>query len=226
MNETIKNSTYSLVSKKIFLGFSGLVLLGFIIGHLLGNMSMFVGQEAINAYAYFLHQNKGPVNIARAFLLVNLITHIYFSINLTLINNAASKTAYAVQNNIETSFASKTMIYSGLIILSFLIYHLMHFTFGFINSNSYGLIDSKNRTDVYTMVIHGFSNGYISVIYLFSLFFLGLHLSHAFFSVCQTFSITDTRKSIHKIKNISKVIAFVICFSYMMIPISVFLKII
>jgi succinate dehydrogenase / fumarate reductase cytochrome b subunit len=226
MNETIENSSYSLVSKKIFLGFSGLILLSFIVGHLLGNMSMFVGQEAINAYAYFLHKNKGPVNMARIFLLINLVTHIYFSINLTLINNAASKTAYAVQKNIQTSLASKTMIYSGLIIFAFLIYHLLHFTFGFINPDSYGLIDNKNRTDVYTMVVHGFSNGYISIIYITSLSFLGLHLSHAFFSVCQTFSITSTKNSIHKSKQISKIIACVIFLGYVMIPISVFFKII
>jgi len=226
MNKIVKNSDYSLVSKKIFLGFSGLVLLGFIVGHLLGNMSMFVGQEAINAYAYFLHKNKLPVNAARIFLLINLILHVYFSINLTLINNSASKTSYSIQNNIQTSFASKTMIYSGGVILFFLIYHLLHFTFGVINSNSYGLMDNKNRADVYTMVVQGFLNGYISVFYLLSLCFLGLHLSHAFFSVCQTFSITATKNSIQNMQQVSKLIAFVIFFGYAMIPLSVFFKII
>lgn len=217
-NDNIINSNYSIVGKKILLGFSGLILLGFIVGHLIGNLSILIGPEAINSYAYFLHKNKMLIYCARIFLLINLFIHLYLSISLTLANSAAKQVDYVHKVNIRTTFASKTMIISGLIILAFLIYHLLHFTVGVIEPDSYGLIDNKKRLDVYTMVVNSFSNIYISLIYMFALICLGLHLSHAFFSVCQTFSITNTGKAIYKIRNASKIISIIIIFGYLTIP--------
>jgi succinate dehydrogenase / fumarate reductase cytochrome b subunit len=202
MNNVISSSV---VGKKIVLGSCGLVLLGFIVGHLLGNLSVFAGQDAINSYAHFLHQSKLLLYSARIFLLFNLITHVYLSISLTLINKNAKQIEYEYNQSLQTTFASKTMIISGFIILSFLVYHLLHFTFGFINPDSYGLIDHKKRFDVYTMLIDNFTDVSISAIYVISLLCLGLHLSHAFFSVCQTFSITSTKDSIKKVHDGSKI---------------------
>jgi len=222
MNKNIISTNYSLIEKKIFLGFSGLVLLTFIIGHLIGNMSIFVSQDAINSYAYFLHKNKLLVYSARIFLLFNLMIHLYFSISITYINNKAKQTDYAVKNNISATFMSRTMIYSGFVILIFLIYHLLHFTLGVIDPCIY--LDNKERFDVYTMVYKGFSNGYISLIYIVSLLCLGLHLSHAFFSVCQTFSIISSAKMIKNTRFYSLVLSGIIVLSYIMIPISIFFQ--
>lgn len=221
MNNVIGSSV---VGKKIVLGFSGLVLLGFIIGHLLGNLSVFAGQDAINSYAHFLHQSKLLLYSARIFLLFNLVIHIYLSISLTLINKHAKQIEYEYSQNLRTTFASKTMIISGFIILAFLVYHLLHFTFGFINPDSYGLIDHKKRFDVYTMLVDNFTSTSIASIYVISLLCLGLHLSHAFFSVCQTFSITNTKDSIEKVHNASKVLSIIIIFGYLLIPISILLE--
>jgi succinate dehydrogenase / fumarate reductase cytochrome b subunit len=217
---------YSIISKKLFLGFSGVVLLGFIVGHLLGNLTFFLGQDAINNYAYFLHHNKALVYSARVVLFINLIIHLYFSITITLINRAAKDVNYIVNRNVRTTFASKTMIYSGLLILFFLIYHLCHFTFGFIDSDFYGLYDSKNRLDVYGYIYHSFSNIFIILFYISSLVCLGLHLSHAFFSVCQTFSITSSSKTILSVQKKSQVLGGLLAMCYMLIPLSVFLKVI
>jgi succinate dehydrogenase / fumarate reductase cytochrome b subunit len=225
-NDNTINSNYSIVGKKILLGFSGLILLGFIVGHLIGNLSILVGPEAINSYAYFLHDNKMLLYSARGFLLINLFIHLYISISLTLSNSAAKQVDYTYKANIRTTFASKTMIFSGLIVLAFLIYHLLHFTFGVINPDSYGLVDHKKRFDVYTMVISAFSNVYISLIYIAALISLGFHLSHAFFSVCQTFSITNTGKAIYKIRNASKIISAIIIFGYLLIPTTILFEIV
>jgi succinate dehydrogenase / fumarate reductase cytochrome b subunit len=223
MNNVINSSV---VGKKIVLGFSGLVLLGFIVGHLLGNLSVFAGQDAINSYAHFLHQSKLLLYSARIFLLINLVIHIYLSISLTLINKHAKQVEYEYSQNMRTTFASKTMILSGFVILAFLVYHLLHFTFGFINPDSYGLIDHKKRFDVYTMLIDNFTNVSIALIYVVSLVCLGSHLSHAFFSVCQTFSITSTKESIERVHSASKVLSVVIVFGYLLIPFSILLEII
>jgi len=226
MNNDKMQNNYSIIGRKLFLGFSGLVLLGFIIGHLLGNLTFFLGRDALNNYAYFLHNNKALVYSARVFLLINLTIHLYFSITITLINNAAKDVKYIVNRNMRTTFASKTMIFSGLLIFAFLIYHLCHFTFGWIDSDFHGLYDSKNRLDVYGYVYHSFSNAFISLFYLSSLVCLGLHLSHAFFSVCQTFSITSSSHSISNIQKKSQILGGFLAMLYMSIPLSVFLKII
>lgn len=225
-NDNKTQINYSIIGRKLFLGFSGFVLLGFIVGHLLGNLTFFLGQDAINNYAYFLHHNKALVYSARVVLFINLLIHLYFSITITLINRAAKDVNYIVNRNVRTTFASKTMIYSGLFILFFLIYHLCHFTFGFIDSDFYGLYDNKNRLDVYGYVYHSFSNVFIVLFYLSSLVCLGLHLSHAFFSVCQTFSITSNKNTIADVHKKSQVIGGVLALCYMAIPLSVLFKIV
>lgn len=227
MNNKIKAiSDYSIIGKKIFLGFSGMVLLGFIVGHLLGNLSVFAGEDAINSYAYFLHNNKILLYTARVFLLFMLIVHIYFSFSLTYLNNAAREKDYTCKQNINSTFASRTMIYSGLMILCFIVFHLLHFTLGKIQPQFYGITDDKNRVNVYSMLINNFTNPFISAIYIFAMLCLGLHLSHAFFSVCQTFSIVNTHNSIHKARNISVIVSAIIIVGYVSIPLTIFLKII
>jgi len=226
INKNIESSNYTVVGKKIFVGLSGLVLLLFIIAHLLGNLTILAGSDAINSYGHFLHQNKCLVYPARVVLLIMLLAHLYYSISLTFINNQAKQTDYKYKHNFSNTLASKTMIYSGLIILVFLVYHLLHFTFGYINPGSYGLLDDKKRFDIFTMVVDNFSNGYISLIYVVSLLCLGLHLSHAFFSVCQTLSIVNTNQSIHIARRVSLVFSIIIIIGYISIPIAIFMEII
>jgi succinate dehydrogenase / fumarate reductase cytochrome b subunit len=227
MNNKIQAiSDYSIIGKKIFLGFSGMVLLGFIVGHLLGNLSVFAGEDAINSYAYFLHNNKVLLYTARVFLLFMLIVHIYFSFSLTFANHAAREKDYTCKQNLSSTFASRTMIYSGVMILVFIVFHLLHFTLGKIKPEFYGILDEQNRINVYYMLVQNFANPIIGLIYIFSMLCLGLHLSHAFFSVCQTFSIINTHESIHKARNLSIIASLIIIVGYISIPVTIFLKII
>jgi succinate dehydrogenase / fumarate reductase cytochrome b subunit len=219
-------SSISIIGKKIYVGFTGLLLLGFIIGHLLGNFTYFVGQNAINDYAYFLHHNPALIYSARVVLLFSLITHVYFSVSLAYINKNARQTPYLIKKNIYSTFASNTMIYSGIFILIFIVYHLLHFTLGIINPDFHNLLDEKGRIDVYSMVRNNFQNGFISAFYVFSLINLGLHLSHAFFSVCQTLSILSARKTIHKFHNLGQVLGIVIALGYISIPLLTFIDLI
>jgi succinate dehydrogenase / fumarate reductase cytochrome b subunit len=225
-NKVQTTSDYSIIGKKIFLGFSGMALLGFIVGHLLGNFSVFAGADAINSYAYFLHNNKILLYTARVFLLFMLAVHVYFSISLTMLNNSAREKDYVCKQNLSASLASRTMIYSGILILAFIVFHLLHFTLGKINPEFHGVLDAKNRMDVYYMLIKNFSSPLITFIYVVAMGCLGLHLSHAFFSVCQTFSIINTHENIHKARRISTVLSGIIILGYLSIPLTIFMKII
>jgi len=225
-DQTQTISNYSVIGKKIFLGFSGMVLLGFILGHLLGNLSVYAGADAINSYAYFLHNNKALLYTARFFLLFMLTVHVYFSFSLTFSNNAAREKDYSCKQNLSSTLASRTMIYSGVAILCFIVFHLLHFTLGKIQPEFYGILDEKNRVNVYYMLIKNFSNPVIGLVYISAMMCLGLHLSHAFFSVCQTFSIINTHNSIHKARNISMIASVIIILGYVSIPLTIFFKII
>jgi succinate dehydrogenase / fumarate reductase cytochrome b subunit len=220
------NLDSSVIGKKIFLGFSGLVLLSFVTFHLLGNLSVFAGPDAINNYAHFLHSHPNIINVARSFLLLNLSAHVYYSVSLTLTNRAARQVPYEVKNNMRETFASGTMIISGVIILLFVCFHLAHFTLGYIQPENYHMMDTQGRVDVYTMLIRDFQSQYIVLVYLAAMMALGLHLSHAFFSVCQTFSILSTGGSIHQSVQVSRGIALVLILGYLTIPFSIFLKVI
>jgi succinate dehydrogenase / fumarate reductase cytochrome b subunit len=118
------------------------------------------------------------------------------------------------------------MIYSGIMILVFIVFHLLHFTLGKFKPEFYGILDEKNRINVYYMLIKNFTDPMIVVVYISAMLCLGLHLSHAFFSVCQTFSIINTHKSIHKARNVSMIASLAIIIGYMSIPLTIFLKII
>src|SRR5439155_8027843 len=115
--------------KKFLMAVSGAALLAFVIGHLLGNLQIFLGAEALNRYSAFLKSTGDLLWIARIGLIVMVAIHIWTSVLLTLENRAARPVAYAQKEYIEASYASRTMHWSGLIILAYLIYHLMHFTF-------------------------------------------------------------------------------------------------
>lgn len=141
-------------------------------------------------------------------------------------NNAAREKDYVCKQNLSSTFASRTMIYSGSMILAFLVFHLLHFTLGKINPEFYGILDEKNRVNVYYMILQNFKNPMIVLTYAFAMLCLGLHLSHAFFSVCQTFSIINTHKSIHKARHASLAASIVIILGYLSIPLTIFLKII
>jgi succinate dehydrogenase / fumarate reductase cytochrome b subunit len=219
-------SNYSLITKKMILGVSGLVLFGFVVGHLLGNLSVFAGQDAINSYAHFLHKNPLLVYSTRVVLLINVSLHIYLSISITYTNRSANQRDYAVKNYLRTTFAASSMIYSGLIILAFIVYHLLHLTFGVLDTTHYGVLDDQNRFDVYTMLMKNLSKGYVALIYLTGLTALALHLSHALFSVCQTFSLIRRKQNIVKFQNASSVISVTIITGYMMIPITIFIGLI
>lgn len=215
-----------LIGKKIIFAITGIILIGFISMHLLGNLSIFAGRHVLNNYAYILHENKILFILANLIIITSLITHVWISIQLTLINRQTKSLHYTNQKYLEASLSSRNMIITGIIIALFIIFHLYHFTGGNLYANEYNLIDDQGKKDVFLMLIQEFSYIPISIFYMFSITALGLHLNHAIFSFFQTLGLLKTEKIIIKMKKTSNLISFFIFFGYIIIPITILLKII
>lgn len=209
------------VGKKLVLATTGLILIGFVVVHMVGNLQVFAGQEKLNAYAYML-QNLGPLKwLARIFLLSAFVLHLVTAIRIVLENAKARPIPYQKEATHVASFASKTMRQSGIIIALFLIYHIFHFTV----LPDHGIKDALGRHDAFKMVVTGFSVWYVSLIYIIAQTALSLHLSHAFFSIFQTFGLN--RPSIEpNIKLASNGLAAILFIGNCSIPVSILLGIV
>jgi len=176
------------VGQKLVVAGTGSILLLFVLAHMLGNMAVFQGLDSINAYAAWL-QGHPLVWFMRFGLLAVFVIHVGTTIRLAIANNGARETAYQRRTERNGNFTSRYMVLTGLLLFSFVIYHLAHFTFGFIQPENYGLLDVDGRRDVYTMVVRDFQNPLIAGSYVLSMFLLGVHLMHGAASIFQTFGL-------------------------------------
>lgn len=189
--ESIQRFYASSIGKKLLVAVTGLGLLLFVFGHLAGNLLLFMGRDAINGYAEFLKHgllHGAGIWIARIGLLAAVGIHVVATIQLTRQNRDAREERYAFESTAKATPASRTMIVSGIIILSFVIFHLLQFTIlpGPGQDGYYDLTSDHLRPDVYGMVVRGFQNWFVSIFYMVSIGFLCLHMSHGFSSVFQT----------------------------------------
>lgn len=186
----------SSLGKKYLMALSGLVLVGFAVGHMIGNLQMFLDPKYINLYAHKL-QSLGPALwLIRGFLLVCVVTHIVTAVQLVLENKKARPAGYDVKSKLQASFASRTMKYSGVILLAFIVYHLLHFTVKstdprFHELTPFVLADGTAVHDVYSMVALGFQCPLISGFYILSVGLLCLHLAHGISSMFQSLGIRN-----------------------------------
>lgn len=176
----------SSVGKKFLVAITGVALILFLIGHLLGNLTIFAGQDAINTYAVKLRELGPLLWAARIGLLVAVAIHIWTTVQLTLENRKARPVGYAVRTHVQSTLFARTMRVSGVVILAFVIFHLAHFTWFWVHPEWRNLHDPQGRHDVYSMVILGFSNPVVSAFYALALGLLCFHLSHGIASVFQT----------------------------------------
>lgn len=158
----------------------------FVIGHMAGNLQFFLGAEAINRYGDFLQSNVELLWPVRCALLAIIIIHIWSATKLTLENRAARPVSYQQWEPTAASYASRTMMVSGIIVAIFIIYHLLHYTVMVKAINLTGqdfdakpdFFDEKGRHDIHKMMVTGFSNIYVSLFYIVGVGLLCLHLSH------------------------------------------------
>lgn len=173
------------IGSKLMMATSGLVLVVFLTGHLLGNMKVFQGPEALNEYAAWL-QGHPLLWVIRLTMLSIFLLHVVNGVRLAIENRAARPQRYLHPATVQTNFAARHMMFSGVLVLSFLVYHLLHLTLGAVEPQFAQLLDAKGRVDVYARVVLGFSDPWITGSYLVALVLLGLHLQHAIGSLVQT----------------------------------------
>jgi succinate dehydrogenase / fumarate reductase cytochrome b subunit len=162
----------STVGKKIVMAVTGLILIGFLVTHVVGNLLAFGGPAKINAYSAFLHGTGEILWVARGVLLVSLILHVIAAAQLTRMDRAARPVEYARRSPQAATVASRTMRWGGVLLLAFIIYHLLHFTFGAVHPQFV-------EGDPYHNIVTGFQqHPLIAGFYLAAMAGLGLHLYH------------------------------------------------
>lgn len=184
---------------------TGVILTGFVIGHLVGNLQIFAEPDHINGYGAFLHQLGPLLWVARIVLLASALLHIWAATVLTMENHAARDVKYDVVHTLRATLSSRLMRVSGVVVLAFLLYHLAHFTLGFTQVATFkeslphytlttdfkvaGFVTVRAGTetfDVYNMVVLGFQNKVVSLFYIIAVGLLSLHLLHGADSMFQT----------------------------------------
>jgi len=184
---------------------TGVILIGFVIGHLVGNLQIFQDPDHINGYGAFLHRLGPLLWAARLGLLAAAAIHIWAATVLTLENRAAREVNYGVVHTIQATLASRLMRWTGVVVLAFLLYHLAHFTVGVAQPATYKenlahytmagdyriagfpVVGAGSEVlDVYDMVIRGFQHPLVSLFYIVAVGLLSIHLLHGFDSLFQS----------------------------------------
>ncbi|MBE0500051.1 MAG: succinate dehydrogenase cytochrome b subunit [Desulfuromonadales bacterium] len=204
----------SSVGRKILMAVTGLILVSFICVHLLGNLSLFAGADAINAYAHKL-QSLGPIVwIFRLVMLAVLAVHVAYGVALTVENSSARPISYMQKVNEKSTFSSRSMIYTGVLILVFIVIHILHFTGHFWVDNVDTLVvSSTGYFDVYTMVIQGFNKVAFMLVYLIAMASVFLHIFHGIGSFFQTLGLAND-STLDYVGYFGKLASFVLVIGY------------
>jgi succinate dehydrogenase / fumarate reductase cytochrome b subunit len=237
------------VGKKVLMASTGLILFGFVVVHMLGNLKIFTGEAHFNAYAIFLRTvgdpavpEEGLLWAFRVVLLGCVGVHIVAALQLWLTSRGARSQGYVKNDDLSFSYASRTMRWGGLIILSFVVFHLLHLTFGTVHPDfagpghekavevvaagtvnpGHGAGTVKEHVNAYHNVVTGFQNLWVSLAYMVAMVFLGLHIYHGVWSVTQTLSLTGSR--IKKLRRpFAAAVAAVVVLGNISIPLSILL---
>jgi succinate dehydrogenase / fumarate reductase cytochrome b subunit len=186
------------IGKKVVMAITGLILFGFVIGHMLGNLQVFMGANQMNAYAAMLKANATLLWGVRIVLLVGVILHIVAAVQLTRMSQRSRPEGYHYKDVIQADYAARTMRWSGPIIAVFVIYHLLHFTTGSVHPRF-------DVHDVYRNVISGFRVWPVSLFYIIAMIALAFHLWHGVWSLFQTLGLINPKsnKIIHRLAAIA-----------------------
>ncbi len=203
----------STIGKKAVMAATGLILFGFLIAHMLGNLQIFLGRAVMNHYAETLHGNPGLLWTARTILLVSVVLHIWASIPLALLKKKARPVAYVKRANVQSSFASRTMMWSGPIIAAFVVFHLLHLTTGTLHPNF-------AKLDAYNNLVTGFKVIPAAIAYIIAMVLIGMHLSHGIWSMFQSVGISHPRYT-PMVKKFAAVVSWILVAGFVSVPVAV-----
>jgi len=220
MNATnAKVSFYTTTTgKKIVMAVTGLVLVGFVVVHMAGNLGIFAGAESFNHYAALLRTSMPLLWTARLVLLGSVVLHVRAAMQLYALKAAARPVAYAKKTYRAAPLASRFMIVSGYALACFLVFHILHLTTGTLHSDFV-------EGDVFYNVILAFANPVIALVYVASMAMFYMHLQHGIFSLMQSLGLSHSRYAL-KAKVVAHVLAAVVAAGFAIAPIAVFAAIV
>ena len=215
-------SSRSTIALKLVMAVSGVIFILFVLMHMYGNLKMFAGHDAYNAYAHHLRvfgepilPENGLLWILRVVLVVALVVHVYSALTLWARANGARSVRYVARRKPASALSSRWMRWGGLTILLFLVWHLLNFTIGKVN------VSGGATGDPYNLVVDTFSAWWMTILYLVAMLALGLHLHHGTWSACQTLGLTNSASSRARAKGLGVVLAVVIAGGFSLVPIFV-----
>jgi succinate dehydrogenase / fumarate reductase cytochrome b subunit len=203
----------STIGKKAVMAVTGLVLFGFLVLHMAGNLQVFLGREVMNHYAEGLHANMNLLWSARIILGLSVILHAWAAVQLTVVKSTARPVGYVKPGNVQGSVASRTMMLSGPVIALFVIGHLLHLTTGTIHPQFVEL-------HAYENVVNAFSNPVASILYVVAMILVGSHLSHGIWSMFQSLGFSHPRYT-PLLKKFSAVFSWLLIAGFISVPLSV-----
>ncbi|HET8548072.1 MAG TPA: succinate dehydrogenase cytochrome b subunit [Bryobacteraceae bacterium] len=201
------------LGKKAIMAVTGLILFGFLIAHMIGNLQVFAGPEALNHYAVKLREMPALLWFARLVLLISVVLHIVASVQLWGLQREARPVRYARKKNADSSYASRTMMWSGPIIAAFVVYHLAHFTWVILPGRYEHLKPYEN-------VVYGFRQPLISLLYIIAIAMLCTHLYHGLWSMFQTLGVAHPRYT-PALKRFAAVFSIALAAGFIAVPVAV-----
>ena len=218
----------STIGKKAIMAVTGLLLVGFVIAHMAGNLQVFIGPAKMNAYASFLKSLGEFLWLARIILLVALVLHVLMAWQLTQIKRKARPIDYTTREAQVSTVASRTMRWGGVLLLVFIVFHILHFTTGTVfpvASTPDAMYPAWSHTDVYGNIISAFRTPWVVAFYVVAMLFLMLHLFHGAWSSVRTLGLTKpSRHPLHR--RVATLIALVVWLGFSVIPVAVLLGVI
>jgi succinate dehydrogenase / fumarate reductase cytochrome b subunit len=212
----------STIGKKVIMGVTGLIGIGFVILHIAGNLQAFVGQSKLNAYSAMLH---GPLNellwLLRIVLIIAVVLHVLMAYQLTMRSREARPVAYQQREPQVSTIASRTMKWGGVLLLVFIIVHILHFTTETIDpGGARGMIDIHGDRDVYGNVVASFRIWWVAAFYMVAMVALGFHLYHGAWSSLRTLGYA--KASVHPLhRRVALVVAVVVWLGFTLVPVGV-----
>lgn len=206
----------STIGKKIVMAVTGLIMIGFVIGHLAGNLLVFAGRARINAYSAFLHSTGEVLWVVRLVLLVSVVLHITAAWQLTAVDRAARPVGYAKHQYEAATWASRTIRWGGVVLLGFIVYHLLHMTLGTVHP-------SFTPSDVYHNLTAGLSVWYVALFYIVAMIALGLHLYHGTWSSIRTLGVEQSSSEPVRRRRLIWVFAILMAVGFASVPVAIVL---
>ena len=214
---------HTMIGKKVVMAVTGVVLVGFVIAHMLGNLKIFLGPDEINAYSRFLREVGQPALaygqllwVVRIVLLVCVGLHITAAVQLSRMSLAARPVGYNVKRNIETTFSARMMRWGGVLLIAFIIFHLLHLTAGVVGFHA----GQFRHLAAYQNVVAAFAVWPVAVFYVVAMAALCLHLDHGIWSMLQTLG-WNTARNERTLRIASRAIAIVVFVGFSSVPVSV-----